>query len=959
MRLFVFLLLLSLPFAVYSQSYQLSGRLVDASDKAPLAGVSVYIVSLRDTTIKDGVMTDEDGYFTVRNLYAGRYSVRAHYLGYRVLEKSITVDAAHQSAGVMEVLRDTRLLDGVVVKEVQTRAELKGDTLQFNADAYKVHPDATAEDLVKKMPGITSDNNGIKANGEDVKKVLVDGRPFFGSDPGATLKNLPAEIVDKVQVFDNQSDQARFTGFKDGNAEKAINIVTKSGKNTGRFGKVYGGFGSGALYQAGGNINFFDGARRISLIGLSNNINQQNFSIADIMNVMSNSSGSGHGMPSEPQQANGGTSNLKKSSNGNFGFGPGGLLVAQQGGLTTTHSAGINYSDEWGKRVSVSGSYFYNKTDNDNQSAIARNYFLDTGIHYSEQSDKHTDNSNHRLNLRIEYAPDSANKLVITPVFTFQENRYKNLLQAYNSNSDGRVDGVTNTSDSAVNKGWNFSNSLLYQHQFRKRGRTLSANVVSQLNSRRGDGIYYSEVGYSGGSTSLLNQQYDISNTDNKLSGTLAYTEPLGSHSQLMLNYSPSYARGESVKNTFSRDTTSSIYNDFDTALSNNYSSIYQVQRGGFSLRYQKGSLNINAGADAQFASLAGDQQFPVSFQTQRAFRSVLPAALLEYRPGRTKHLFVSYRTSNTAPSLSQLQNVLDVSNPLQLSIGNPDLDQTYEHSLMVRLGKTNLTTSRNFFFFLSGNYVNHYIGSATYIPQQDTVFRGYSIAKGSQLTTSVNLDGYVSGKIFGVYSMPVKSIRSNVNLNGALSCSRLPSEVNNYINYATTWTFSGGCYAGSNISEALDFSVSYNGNYNLVSNTLQSQSNSNYYSHSAAVRLNWIMASRLVFSSDMTHTLYSGLSDSYNQDFFLWNASIGYKFLKNRGLEAKLYVYDILGQNRSVSRVVSETYTQDSKTNVLGRYGMLILTYTIRNFKNGSVQPSGHFQPPPGMMPPPQRPGE
>ena len=312
------------------------------------------------------------------------------------------------------------------------------------------------------MPGVTSDGNGVKVNGEDVKKVLVDGKPFFGDDPNASLKNLPAEIVDRVEIFDNQSDQARFTGFNDGNQEKTINLVTKRGKNEGVFGKAYGGYGSDGRYQGGVTMNYFAGARRISLLGLVNNINQQNFSIADVMSVMGNSGTSGG--PGGPGGSSDNGNTRSGSSGSSFG-GPGGLLTNQQSGITTTKSIGLNYSDAWGKKINVSGSYFFNKTDNDNQSDLTRSYFTDTSMGYRQSSRTHTINTNHRATFRFEYNIDESNALTITPRITFQHNDYTTTLNAATLQS-GQALNTTATAQSAIANGYSFTNNLLYQHRF-------------------------------------------------------------------------------------------------------------------------------------------------------------------------------------------------------------------------------------------------------------------------------------------------------------------------------------------------------------------------------------------------------------------------------------------------------------------------------------------------------------
>jgi hypothetical protein len=948
--LFVFFFLCQ---SLYAQTI-VAGRVIDAIDNAPVVGAVVSIQSEHDTT-KKKVSTDENGNFSIANLYPGKYILSVFYPGYSLLNRNIVLKTQAYFPGNIKLHQKSKTLQTVIVKERQIRGQQSGDTTQFNADAFKVHPDANAEDLIKKMPGITSDNNGLKANGEEIKKVLVDGKPFFGDDPNAALKNLPAETVDKIQIFDNQSDQANFTGFRDANTQKALNIVTKTGKRVGQFGRLYGGYGTNNRYQTGGNINFFKNVRRISLLGLSNNVNQQNFSISDIMNVMSNSGNQGGGAMGMPPPNMTGNSSGKTSGNTNTSSGPGALLTGQQSGITATQSVGINYSDSWGKNINISGSYFFNYTNNNNQTELVRKYFTDTALSYTENGFKQTFNQNHRLNLRMEYSIDADNALIFTPKFTFQHNKYNTALNAYNAHSDNGTLGTTDTHDSAKNSGYNFSNSVLYQHKFHKKGRTVSLNVATELNDRNGSGAYNSMSTYGNTATiSSLDQRYTTESSDYLLSGTLSYTEPIGAHSQLMYSYTPSYSNGDVNKETKNKDSATHQYSNFDTSLSNRYNKIYGTHKNGLSYKYQRDKLNFSAGADVQVALLKGAQEFPTNASTSRSFNSILPSASLNYRISKTENIFINYLTATNAPSLTQLQNVTDVSNPLQLSSGNPQLDQTYEHTFLARYGKTNISTARNLFVFAMASYVSDYISNATFIPSSDTLINNYQLKRGSQLTLPINMNGYWSAKSFAVYSLPLSFIKSNFNLNAGLTCNRTPAIINNITNYSSNWIINTGFYLGSNISSNLDFSFSYNGNYNIVKNTVQTQSDNKYYSHNTNFKINWILPTNFVLGTDVTHSMYLGSAAGFDQDFFLWNASVGYKLLKNKALEAKIYAFDILNQNRSISRSITETYTQDSKTNILTHYAMLSFTYTIRNFKNGG-QVENTFSPPPGMPPPPR----
>lgn len=916
---------------VHSQNTcRLQGTVKDSTTKESLIGAAIKIKGIKTYY----AITDTNGLFAI-NVLTDNYSISVHQMGYDSTKIHVTI---HSDKNIIINLKENiKLLNTVTVESQQLRVEQKGDTTQFNANAYKTNPDATVEDLIKKLPGVTSDGTTVKVNGEEVKKVLVDGKPFWGDDPTAAFKNLPADIVDKVQVFDKSSDQAQFTGFKDGDEQKAMNIITKPGRNVGQFGKGYGGYGTDNKYNSGLSFNSFNGKRRLSVIGMSNNINQQNFNISDIMSVMSNSG-------QRPER----------------GSRPPTFFSGQQSGIATTNAVGINYADSWGKKVNVTGNYFFNQTDNTNESSIARNYFTENKLIYDQRSISKTKNANHKINFKLEYAIDSLNAITVTPRLTFQQNNTNGDLTGYTHLPESPlVLSQTANKTSALNTGYNFQNDFLLQHKFRKKGRTISFNINTEVNNRDDDGSYYSSSTYSDSivNSTILDQKYENSSKGITWGSTLSYTEPVGKNGQVMFTYRPSHTENNADKTT-KNNTGVGEYLQVDTALSNQYNNTYTTQRGGVNYRVNKLKTNLTVGVDMQEAVLNGNQTFPTDLQLNRSFTNILPTAQFNYKISRSKNLNINYRTATKSPSVSQLQNVIDISNPLMVKSGNAALKQTFENNLTMRLGLGTPDKAKNFFIFLMANQTNNYISNATYLINSDTLFQGYTLKRGSQLIMPVNLNNYYSLRTFGVYSFPLKFIKSNFNVNGGYSYSHSPALINDAINYSGNNAINGGISLSSNISQSIDFSVAYNGSYNSVKNTLQTQSNNIYFNHTATLKVNYILLKKIVFNTEVNQMYYSGLTQSYNQNFVLWNAYVGYKFLKNQSLEAKVSVYDILNQNRNISRSVTEAYTEDSKTNALKRYLMLTLTYTFKNFKNGSTAPEQisfpKGMPPPGILPPP-----
>ncbi|MCK7556420.1 carboxypeptidase-like regulatory domain-containing protein [Chitinophaga sedimenti] len=402
-----------------AQDLVLKGTFRNKNGEAPVRGATVRITSPQDTTYKFNAVTDKDGNFEIRGMKPQLIMLTATSIGFSEYTKAFMLEPASADMGVQYMIEGARDLKTVTVKGQVPPVQQKGDTAQYNASAFKTNPDATGEDLVTKMPGITVENGTVKAQGENVRKVLLDGKEYFGEDATLALRNLPAEVISKIEVFDKMSDQAQFTGFDDGNSYKTINIVTNGNVRASQFGKLYAGYGTDERYSAGGNVNIFNGDRRISIIGMANNINQQNFSMQDILGVTGGGGGFGG-------RGGGGGRGGRGGGGGGFGGWGGGnsgnFMVGNASGNNKTNSFGINFTDNWGKKLQVTGSYFFNNSINENRTSTDRQTILsaDTSTYYKETAQSNSKNYNHRINLRLEYKIDSFNTLFITPNISFR-----------------------------------------------------------------------------------------------------------------------------------------------------------------------------------------------------------------------------------------------------------------------------------------------------------------------------------------------------------------------------------------------------------------------------------------------------------------------------------------------------------------------------------------------------------
>ncbi len=901
---------------VQAQDVTVTGTLRDSTDHSPLVGANIIMKNVADTTDMAYGTTNPDGKFIIDHLRVRTYRLTISYIGYRKYQKIVSLTSKGKNFGVIymsvkpAMMRDVNVV-GRAIASVQ-----KGDTVQYNANAFKTNPDASAQDLIRKMPGITVQNGTVQAQGENVQKVLVDGKDYFGDDPETALNNLPADAIERIEVFDKKSDQAQFTGFDDGNTQKTINIVTKKSKRHSSFGRVYAGYGTNERNAEGGNINFFNGDQRISVIGLSNNVNQQNFSTEDLLGVV----GGGN------QRRRRGRNNAA----GNF-------LVGPQSGITTTHSIGVNYNDNWGGKVDVNGSYFFNTTNNTDNQSLNRTYFLSGNANqlYNEKDLSNSDNYNHRLNMRINYHIDRRNWLLVTPNLSFQ--KYTSTSSLWGTTSTPSNQNISQSNNDYTNNsfGYNFSNNLLFRHAFAKRGRTISIRIRNGVN--RNDGSNYQQARNTYFQLSKINQSDTLDQHPKQLSdgysvdGRLAYTEPIGRDNQFELSYDASYNQSNSDKRTLNLDPALQQYTILDTTLSNKFNSGYLTNEGELSFRHHTRQVMAMAGLSYQRSDLSGNQIYPGAFKLSKSFINLLPHAVLRIRFSESTNFRMYYRTDINAPSVSQLQDVVNNTNPLLLSTGNPGLKQEYSHRIIMRFSHNNTRKSSNFFAFILFQKTMDYVGSETIVAAHDTTLsNGMTLNQGSQLSRPQNMNGYWNARTFLNYGFPVSLISSNLNLHTSFSYSQTPGIINQLKNFSNSYSIGQGLVIGSDISKNVDFTITGDVNYNIVQNSIQPQLDNHYVLEQAGVRFRWNIWQGIVWGNDVNQQAYHGLGNTYNQNYVLWNMSLGKKFLKDQRGEASVTVFDLLNQNKSISRNVTNTYIEDQQTQILHRYFLLSLSYRI-----------------------------
>ena len=941
--------------AVFAQRGSVTATVVNADTGESVAGAVLIVSPVKTPEKQQGFTSAFKGAVSMPSLAYGEYKLSVSFIGYNNLDTTFRVSAPKLNLGVLKLKPGVQI--ETVVKEAKAlRTSQKGDTVSYNAGAFKVVADADVEGLLKKMPGITVTDGTVEAQGETVKKIFVDGKEFFGEDVTTAIKSLPAEAVDRVEVYNKLSDAAEFSGMDDGEGYKALNIVTRPGMRQGQFGKLYAGFGYDAdtetedkfKYIAGGNANIFSGDSRISLIGLFNNVNQQNFSFEDILGV----SGSGGGG--------------RRGSVGQY-------MMRPQSGVATVNAIGINYSDSWGKRdqVTFQGSYFFNNTNTENRSTVEKWYEapmrLDT-LMTNGYSD--TKGYNHRFNARLEWKISENQNLMIRPRFSYQSNDpwSRTTGWQYGAPADGGsgYSRTDNFSD-ALRHGYNVGTSAVYRAKLGKNGRTITldgsfsysdntnnsnswSNILATQPDRPAvdpvtgvwDPANYTELRY------LRNLAPSSSYS---LRGSLTYTEPVAKYAQVSFQYRVSYNSQERDKRSYITGDDFSIAGlTPDRSLSNSYESGYLTQSVGPGFRFSKERNTFIANVYYQRSALDGQIVRDDAEKIKHAYNNVTYFMMGQLNINRENSLRLFVSSYTDSPSITDLQSVYDVSDAQNISHGNPNLKPTYSHRVNFHYTNSNVEKGRTFMWMFSMNTTLDYTAQHLVQRPGDITIDGQAYSPNFYSTTE-NLDGYWQLRTHLSYGLPIGFLKSNFNVMAGVIYTKTPSMLGGTVD-AATGMISGGerndtknmgydfrAVLGSNISENVDFTLSWNGTYNEATNSLNADKSKNrYFNHTAQGNLKVVFPLGFTFTASAAYSQYIGFTNDYSEDYLLCNAWLGKKVFRNKRGEVMIGVNDLLNQNRAFSRTTGSGYTQNSTNSVIGRYYMVQFTYNLRRFgKKGS----------------------
>ena len=907
--LLMLLMILFSPMAFAQQSgVNVTGSVVEQGSDTPIEQATVRLLNVKDSAMVRGVVSARNGSFTLKNVKKGSYLLHITFIGYDPLYQPLQITGKKNpvNVGKLELSDGAIELGEAVVIGKAPEVTVRNDTVEYNADSYKVTEGSVLEDLLKKMPGVEVDSEGkITVNGKEVKKVMVDGKEFFSDDPKVASKNLPAKMIDKLQVLDKKSDMAQMTGFDDGEEETVINLTVKPGMKQGWFGNAYGGYGSKDRYEGNAMVNRFVNNDQITFMGGANNTNNMGFS--DLASTMFSGMGGGGGR------------------RGGFGAGS---------GITSSGNAGLNFSKEFKPdKLTLGGNTRYSHSDNDARSKSDRQNILpgDSSSYDNSEAMSRTKSDNFGVDFRLEWKPDTMTQLIFRPSFSFSHSMNDNFSDATTLDNERDTVNTNKSSNYSESNGYNLNASIDFSRKLNNKGRVFSATLSGGNSDSYSDGMNRSDIVYFNQTDALKNSIIDQrSRYDNKGFNYRAYVswvEPIGHNNFIQATYSISQRKQEALKNVYNQDADG-IYNVLDSAYSQSYRNNFISQRASLSFKSQRAKFNYTIGLNLD-PSYSSSENFVGDTTLSKITRKVVnlsPMAQFNYMFDKRTNLRIMYNGRTSQPSMTQLQPVADISDPTNITIGNPDLNPRYTNNVFIRFQQFTPEKQRAFMIMANGSYIINDIVSYT----------SYNQETGVKTTTYKNVNGNYSGNVRMMLNTPLKNKKFSINSMTMASFANSNGYINEEKNTNRNLILSerGGIDFRSSY---LDLGVNGNIRYNATSNSLQKENNQNTFNYGAGGYTTIYLPLNFKIESDVNWSTNSGYGDGFKQNEVLWNASASKSFLKNNQGTLRFKIYDILQQRSNISRSITASYIQDSEYNTLGSYFMVHFIYRFSIFKGGA----------------------
>lgn len=907
--LLMLLMILFSPMAFAQQSgVNVTGSVVEQGSDTPIEQATVRLLNVKDSAMVRGVVSARNGSFTLKNVKKGSYLLHITFIGYDPLYQPLQITGKKNpvNVGKLELSDGAIELGEAVVIGKAPEVTVRNDTVEYNADSYKVTEGSVLEDLLKKMPGVEVDSEGkITVNGKEVKKVMVDGKEFFSDDPKVASKNLPAKMIDKLQVLDKKSDMAQMTGFDDGEEETVINLTVKPGMKQGWFGNAYGGYGSKDRYEGNAMVNRFVNNDQITFMGGANNTNNMGFS--DLASTMFSGMGGGGGR------------------RGGFGAGS---------GITSSGNAGLNFSKEFKPdKLTLGGNTRYSHSDNDARSKSDRQNILpgDSSSYDNSEAMSRTKSDNFGVDFRLEWKPDTMTQLIFRPSFSFSHSMNDNFSDATTLDNERDTVNTNKSSNYSESNGYNLNASIDFSRKLNNKGRVFSATLSGGNSDSYSDGMNRSDIVYFNQTdalkNSIINQRSRYDNKGFNYRAYVSWVEPIGHNNFIQATYSISQRKQEALKNVYNQDADG-IYNVLDSAYSQSYRNNFISQRASLSFKSQREKFNYTIGLNLD-PSYSSSENFVGDTTLSKITRKVVnlsPMVQFNYMFDKRTNLRIMYNGRTSQPSMTQLQPVADISDPTNITIGNPDLNPRYTNNVFIRFQQFTPEKQRAFMIMANGSYIINDIVSYT----------SYNQETGVKTTTYKNVNGNYSGNVRMMLNTPLKNKKFSINSMTMASFANSNGYINEEKNTNRNLILSerGGIDFRSSY---LDLGVNGNIRYNATSNSLQKENNQNTFNYGAGGYTTIYLPLNFKIESDVNWSTNSGYGDGFKQNEVLWNASASKSFLKNNQGTLRFKIYDILQQRSNISRSVTASYIQDSEYNTLGSYFMIHFIYRFSIFKGGA----------------------
>lgn len=885
--LLILLFVYALPCITLSQDKRgsIKGIVTDNNTHQPLEYANILLQRGQDSSQVTTTITNKSGHFTLGPLPDGTYRLTITYLGYQPLIRTATITAL-QPAVILDTLLLQRTgfnLRAIEIKERRSPITLKKDTMEYNADAFKTRENAVLEELLRKLPGLIVEKDGtIRAQGETIGKILVEGKPFFGSDPRMATANLSADMIDKIQLIDRQPDPLESAGQPPGSREKVINITLKDDKKGKYFGRAGAGYGSDGHFGANVNLNKFSEKQQLYVILNGNNIN--NISLLE--------SGVPNGMPG--------------------------------GGISRNWNGFINYNKALGPKLQLSTNYIANTSHTENgRNSTRKNFLADSTYTYDQQSQSLENQFTHSLEVRLDYKIDSTQKLSFGTVLK-QVNGNSLLDNTYTS-LGGKAQLLNrgnslNTNDTKVP---NYSAAVFYEKRFKKTGRAFNAVIGAAYDANERTGINKAINLFMLPNNTLqgdtLDQRNNIQLENRSLSLSIIYTEPIFKDRFIDLSYAFNHNYTNSEKLTYDYNNIKGSYDRLNDSLSNNFNTSFTTQIGSVGLRTQKKKYNYSLALNIQ-ANRLQNSNLSSHDHLQRDGVNLFPSFTVNYQFSNNRQLRFSYFGGIQLLTIAQLQPVPDNSNPLYISLGNPDLKTPYNHILNFSYNTVHPRTGRTFGVNIFSSFIHNKIVSASWLD-----------SLGRQVTQPVNMSGAYNINAGIEKSFPLPGLSTFISAPTTLTFSRDVSLMNGVKGYTRNFAITQSLNFNYAYEELFDISTAAKMYYNNTSYTLQQNSNYQYYNYSFSFNGAVHLPLGLMTGGSIDYIRNTGQAAGYNQDAKIINAFISKSLLRNKQALVKLQGFDLLGQNVSVSRNIGENYIEDVQSNVLTRFFMLSFTYFLK----------------------------